>query len=188
MHPASSRLLLSTILAYVLHCIDGCSRNPARTKPTTTTPSPGSTTTEASRGSGQAAAQLVCTAAEEDKAACMHGGTCFALNLLDARSAHCACPEEWTGTRCQLINEDFLVLQAEQVVAASIAAGVALVIIVVTIVVVCLVMKKRKERKERGGQGGLVLSTNGCPAGRALIPEKDKENNELEELQKCTDV
>ncbi|GFR65560.1 pro-neuregulin-3, membrane-bound isoform-like isoform X2 [Elysia marginata] len=190
MHPASSRLILSTILAYVIHCIDGCGRTPARTKPATTTPSPGGgrpTTTSSVRPSGRSAPQLECTPAEEKKAACLNRGQCFALDLVGSRSAHCHCEKGWTGARCHRVDEDYFVLQAEHVIAGSVAAGVALVVIVATIVVVCLVLKKRKERKDRG-QGGLVLSTNGCPAGRALMSEKDKENNEFEELQKCTDV
>ncbi|KAK3802025.1 hypothetical protein RRG08_064618 [Elysia crispata] len=188
MHPASSRLLLSTILAYVIHCIDGCGRTPARTKPAATTPSPeGARTTTPPSGNSGRSVQLECTPAEVDKAACLHGGECFALDLLDTRSAHCHCKGGWTGKRCERVDEHFFVLEAEHVVAASVAAGVSLVVIVITVIIVYLVIKRRKQRRERV-QGGVVLSTNGCAAGRALIAEKDKENNELEDLQKCTDV
>ncbi|RUS82084.1 hypothetical protein EGW08_010161 [Elysia chlorotica] len=191
MHPASSRLLLSTVLAYVIHCIDGCGRTPARTKPTSTTPSPdGVRTTTADPGGTGLSVQLECTPAEVSKAACLHGGECFALDLLDTRSAHCHCEAGWTGKRCERVDEEYFgeFLQAQHVIAASVAAGVFFVCIIATIIIVCLVLKKKKQQRRNRGQGGVVLSTNGCAAGRALITEKDKENNELDELQKCTDV
>ncbi|GFO28602.1 hypothetical protein PoB_005510700, partial [Plakobranchus ocellatus] len=90
---------------------DGCGRTPARTKPPATTPSPngprttpGPVDTDDRHANGHA---LVCTPEEVKKANCRHGGKCFALDLLDTRSAHCHCPEMWTGTQCERMDEEF---------------------------------------------------------------------------------
>ncbi|XP_012946385.1 uncharacterized protein LOC106013970 [Aplysia californica] len=159
MHLANPcRLFLSTLLAALLHVTDGCGRTPARTKPPPTTPTapgPGSTS-DPLHTTPRPSHRLVCTPAEKDEAACLHGGECFVLDLLDTRSAHCHCPERWKGLRCEEIDDGFFdrVLPAGDVTKGGIAAGAVVIVIIVTVIIVYLIVKKRKARRKRAEENG----------------------------------
>ncbi|BFZ17416.1 hypothetical protein BsWGS_20456 [Bradybaena similaris] len=186
MHQDNRRLLLSVLLAYLLHLSHGCGRTPARTKPASTTatpyeqttPTPQAHTTRFSSGGRQE-----CTQEETQSAACLHGGECFALDLLGTRSPYCQCMEMWRGPRCEEMDADIYVITADKVEKASIAAGVVVLIIVISVVIVYLVVRKRKQRKNRAQSNG---NANGH-AGKALMGS-EKEPMDGEETEKCTDV
>ncbi|BFZ03232.1 hypothetical protein BsWGS_06271 [Bradybaena similaris] len=180
------RLMLAVLLVCFLHMTDGCGRTPARTKPQETTVSPVERST--ARPSGHSArtpasTRLQCTQDEVKEAACLNGGACFALDLLESRSAFCQCSEIWKGTRCEQFDDSVFVLSADKVEKAGIAAGVVVLIIITTVIIVYLVVKRRKQRKERAEANG---NANGH-AGKALM-SCDKGTFDSDEGEKCTDV
>ncbi|CAH3143245.1 unnamed protein product, partial [Porites lobata] len=45
--------------------------------------------------------KLECTSEETQKVGCLHGGSCFAVEIAGARHTACHCTAEFTGKRCQ---------------------------------------------------------------------------------------
>ncbi|CAG5129771.1 unnamed protein product [Candidula unifasciata] len=186
MHQDNRRLLLSVLLAYLLHLSNGCGRTPARTKPASPTASPQEPTTplpQAPTTLPVTGGRQECTHEESRDVACLHGGECFVMDLLDTRNAFCQCQEMWRGNRCEEIDENIYVITADKVEKASIAAGVVVLVIVITVIIVYLVVRKRKQRKNRTQSNG---NANGH-AGKALM-EPEKEPMDSEDTEKCTDV
>ncbi|GFR99649.1 hypothetical protein ElyMa_001050600 [Elysia marginata] len=149
MHLPSLRLILSTLLAYVIHCIEGSSRTPTLSELSATTPSPGGgrpTTTSTIRSAGKSGGQFECTPAEVKKAACLHGGKCFAVELFGPRTGPwqqhilLCCPKTWFGKCCQWAHYTFNDFFAHYGIPGGLVGAVAFV---GTIVGVRLLMKKR---------------------------------------------
>ena len=44
---------------------------------------------------------LECTPEEAQETGCLHGGSCFAVEIEGARHTACHCTAEFTGKRCQ---------------------------------------------------------------------------------------
>ncbi|XP_059143925.1 pro-neuregulin-3, membrane-bound isoform-like [Physella acuta] len=179
MHPVNCRLLLSSLLAYVIHTTDGCGRNPARTKPPPTTPNPYEKTTPGvtpPTTTVYEGHQKVCTPPEIREAACLNGGDCFALEFFGVRSAHCTCYEWWTGKRCERIDTNIFVISADKVEKAGIAAGVVAIIIILTVIIIYLIVRKRKQRRMRAEENG---RSNGH-ACKSLLTDQDNKMTSIE--------
>ena len=44
---------------------------------------------------------LECTSEEAQEVGCLHGGSCFAVEIAGVRHTACHCTAEFTGKRCQ---------------------------------------------------------------------------------------
>ncbi|XP_064623621.1 pro-neuregulin-1, membrane-bound isoform-like isoform X6 [Lineus longissimus] len=143
-------LSLACIAGHVLPIIDGssgvvidcCSRTPAKSTPPATTAIPFSTTTAPDTH------KLECEYHEQQRTACLNGGTCFALLLEGTREAFCNCPEEWKGNRCQEAEIPFVFYSTERMRTANIAAGAAVAVVIVVVILISLYVYIRWRKKQ----------------------------------------
>ncbi|XP_064623604.1 uncharacterized protein LOC135485433 isoform X4 [Lineus longissimus] len=127
-----------------LACIaDCCSRTPAKSTPPATTAIPFSTTTAPDTH------KLECEYHEQQRTACLNGGTCFALLLEGTREAFCNCPEEWKGNRCQEAEIPFVFYSTERMRTANIAAGAAVAVVIVVVILISLYVYIRFRKRIR---------------------------------------
>ncbi|XP_067671118.1 probetacellulin-like [Haliotis asinina] len=170
LHPLILAIALGPSLQGI---VDACGRIPG--KPTTPTPVPDTTTEAFSH-------RKPCTDSEKHKKGCLQNGECFAISLGGNRTLSCKCPEMFTGQRCEEISPDIFkkLKEEEQVVTASIAAGVSVLIISLTMGIIYAVVKVKRRRNRQ------ETRLNGVPKnGNLLRPinENDSPDEGDESIQ-----